>query len=77
MAKGWLEFGAEWLGAIFGLKATGKVRVDMETGKVLVEIDDPKIKEDGQVLEGIATTFQGPVTVPSGWRPKGSKRAPV
>lgn len=77
MAKGWLEFNPNWLANLFGLESTGRARVDMVTGKVLIEVEHEKIQEDGQVVEGLTMTHHGPVTIPTGWRPKGGVRAPV
>ena len=76
MAKGWLEFNPKWLGALFGLEATGRARVNMETGTVAIEVQSDKIQEEGTMLEGMATTYHHPVSIPSGWRAKaGEKRA--
>ncbi len=79
MAKGWLEIKPSFVAKMFGLKGTEKARFDMDSGSILIELDDDKLKEEGQVVYGIAHSFKGPVViVPSGWVPKdGSKRAPV
>lgn len=77
MAKGWLEFQPQWLGYLFHLKATGRARVDMETGTILIEVEDQRILTDGCVLEGLCTTFPEPVTIATGVREKGKSRASV
>ena len=77
MAKGWLEIKPSFIAKMFGLNGTDMARFDMKSGSILIELDDTKIKEEGQVVHGLATKFERPVWVPSGWLPKDAKRAPV
>lgn len=76
MPKGWLEVGPSWIAGMFGLKATGDARVDILTGKLHVEVEDPNIKE-GQVVEGLANVFTGRAIMPTGWKPMRDKHGPV
>ena len=75
MPKGWLEFKADFLAQLFKLRATGRARVDMESGKVQVEVEDARV-EEGQILEGIVNRYDS-VLIPVAWRPKGAGRATI
>lgn len=66
-ASGWLEVDARWLAGLFGLRATGEVRVVL--GTIQVGVEGAGLTE-GLVVEGsLATAF-----LPTGWRPKGGAK---
>ena len=67
---GWLVVDSRWVAGLFGLSATGEVKVVL--GKVHVAVQHPSLVA-GQVIEGtLATAF-----LPTGWKPLGRPGGPT
>lgn len=66
---GWLEIDARWLAGVFGLQATGEVKVIL--GKIHVGVRHPTLLK-GQVVGGQFLT----ALVPTGFGPTGSGATP-